>query len=92
MKDVPEPAERKARADELREVAARLHLRFAETQVGKVRPLLLENKISDGAYFAHTDNYIQASVALAKDGMKNALVRARIARANSDGSVCCELL
>ena len=92
MKDVPEPAERKARADELREVAARLHLRFAETQVGKVRPLLLENKISVGAYFAHTDNYIQASVALAKDGMKNALVRARIARANSDGSVCCELL
>lgn len=92
MKDVPEPAERKARADELREVAARLHLRFAETQVGKVRPLLLENKISDGAYFAHTDNYIQASVALAKDGMKNALVRARIARANSDGSVYCELL
>lgn len=92
MKDVPEPAERKARADELREVAARLHLRFAETQVGKVRQLLLENKISDGAYFAHTDNYIQASVALAKDGMKNALVRARIARANSDGSVCCELL
>lgn len=92
MKDVPEPAERKARADELREVAAQLHLRFAETQVGKVRPLLLENKISDGAYFAHTDNYIQASVALAKDGMKNALVRARIARANSDGSVCCELL
>lgn len=92
MKDGPEPAERKARADELREVAARLHLRFAETQVGKVRPFLLENKISDGAYFAHTDNYIQASVALAKDGMKNALVRARIARANSDGSVCCELL
>ena len=76
MRDVPPVPERKARADELREVAKEVKMRFVKSQLGKKRKLLLEHQISSNTYFAHTDNYIPAIVPMSKEGMKNALVSA----------------
>lgn len=84
MKDTPPAAERKARADELREVAARLRLKFARAQLGKRKTLLLENRLPDGLFFAHTDNYIP-SVADVCGGEKNALAAATADSIDAEG-------
>lgn len=78
MKDIPDARERKARADELREEVAILKADFAKKLVGRPRKVLLENMISDGVYFAHTDNYVPAKVPLAKSGMKNTLLEVEV--------------
>ena len=88
MKDVPDARKRKSRADELRLVAAALKRKFAESLVGGRRKFLLENMVN-GAYFAHTDNYVAAMVPFGAPGKKNALVDARIDGVDSSGYLVC---
>ena len=87
MTDVPPTAERKARADELREVAKEVKMRFVKSQLGKIRKLLLEHQISGNAYFAHTDNYLPAIVPISAEGMKNTLVEARLNNCDERGQL-----
>ncbi len=73
MKDVAPAPERKARADELREVVKNIRARFVASQVGKMRSVLFEHQLSPDTYFSHTDNYIPTIIKCAKPNMKNTL-------------------
>ena len=87
MKNTPPAAERKARADELRAAAGEIRGRFVKSQAGREREVLLEHQIAAGVYFSHTDNYIPALIECPRDGMKNALVRARLEMGAKPGAL-----
>ena len=73
------PAEiRKARAAELRKTAEEIRSKFAEKNVGKIREVLLENRLANGDYLGYTDNYMQVAVNIPQSGLKNRLALAEI--------------
>ncbi len=73
------PAEiRKARAVELRKTAEEIRSKFAEKNVGKIREVLLENRLANGDYLGYTDNYMQVAVNIPQSGLKNRLALAEI--------------
>lgn len=76
--DTPPPEVRRARSDDLRIAAAQMHEKFMRSQLGKIRPILLEKMYPDGKYLAHTDNYIKLSVSGLGVGLKNTPASARL--------------
>lgn len=76
--DTPPPEVRRARSDDLRIAAAQMHEKFMRSQLGKIRPILLEKMYPDGKYLAHTDNYIKLSVSGLGAGLKNTPASARL--------------
>lgn len=76
--DTPPPEVRRARSDDLRIAAAQMHEKFMRSQLGKIRPVLLEKMYPDGKYLAHTDNYIKLSVSGLGAGLKNTPASARL--------------
>ncbi len=78
MSNTPDIAIRKARADDLREVTKQINKTFLKSQTGKIRPVLLENRLSNGAYMAYTDNYIQLQVHGLPEGMRNQIVNVKL--------------
>lgn len=76
--DTPPPEVRRARSDDLRIAAAQMHEKFMRSQLGKIRPILLEKMYPDGKYLAHTDNYIKLSVSGLGTGLKNTPASARL--------------
>ncbi len=83
MKDVVPANERKARADELREVVNDIRARFVASQVGKMRSVLFEHQLSPETYFAHTDNYIPTIINCSAPNMKNTLIDVRLERGDT---------
>jgi len=81
---VPEPV-KKRRATVLSQAALASQVRFAESFVGKVLPVLVERRRSDsGKLTGYTDNYIEAIF----DGpstLVGAVVNVRITRVTADG-------
>lgn len=55
-----------------------MHRAFMASQIGKIRPVLLENMLPDGRYAARTDNYIQVRVSGIGGGLKNTPALARL--------------
>lgn len=76
--DTPPPEVRRARSDDLRIAAAQMHENFMRSQLGRIRPILLEKMYPDGKYLAHTDNYIKLSVSGLGAGLKNTPASARL--------------
>ena len=76
--DTPPTEVRRARSDDLRIAAAQMHENFMRSQLGKIRPILLEKMYPDGKYLAHTDNYIKLSVSGLGAGLKNTPASARL--------------
>ncbi len=74
----PPPSRMRFRTEGLRTAAKKLYGKFLETQFGKKRTALLENRLPDGSYIAHTDNYIKLRIGGLPPGMKNALVEAEL--------------
>lgn len=70
---------RKARSDELRLVGDELRRKFFESQFGLEREVLLENRLASGDYLGYTDNYLQVAVKINQAGLKNTLVKVKIA-------------
>ena len=64
---------RRTRADRLRLVGEALSRRFFESQIGKIREVLLENQLPSGDYLGYTENYLQVAVNIAEAGLKNTL-------------------
>ncbi len=69
---------RKKRADDLRAAALEVERKFFKSQLGKVREVLLENKLANGDYLSYTDNYIQTLVNIPEDGLRNTLKKVRL--------------
>ncbi len=76
--ETPDPRARRERSDDLRAAAAGMHRAFMASQIGKIRPVLLENMLPDGRYAARTDNYIQVRVSGIGGGLKNTPALARL--------------
>lgn len=76
---------RRARADRLRLVGEELNRRFFESQIGKIREVLLENQLSSGDYLGYTENYLQVAVNISEPGLKNTLRKVVIESAIGKG-------
>ncbi|MBO5254763.1 MAG: tRNA (N(6)-L-threonylcarbamoyladenosine(37)-C(2))-methylthiotransferase MtaB [Opitutales bacterium] len=87
MKDTPPTNERKARADELRQVVKEIRANFISSQVGKTRSVLLEHRLSSNTYFSHTDNYIPTIIKCSKENMKNTLLDVILQKGSSRESL-----
>ncbi len=90
MKDTPPTNERKARADELREVVKEIRAKFVSSQVGKIRSVLFEHQLTSDTYFSHTDNYIPTIIKCSKANMKNTLLNVALEMGNSADSLSAE--
>ena len=76
--NTPPECVRKKRADDLRAAALEVERKFFKSQLGKVREVLLENKLANGDYLSYTDNYIQTLVNIPEDGLRNTLKKVRL--------------
>ena len=75
---------RKARANELRKDASKLHNNFIKKNSHKPIQVLLENEICEGTYLAYTDNYIQTEIEIGQRNLKNRLALVEITSQSSD--------
>ena len=91
MKDTPPANERKARADELRDVVRDIKAKFVASQVGKIRSVLFEHQLSPDTYFSHTDNYIPTIIHCAKPNMKNTLVNVCLGSGTSTDTLSAKM-
>ena len=85
--ETPDPRTRRRRSDDLRAAAAGMRRAFMESQIGKIRPVLLENMLPDGRYMARTDNYIKVCVSGMGKGLKNAPALARLEAVGDSGKM-----
>ena len=85
--ETPDPRTRRRRSDDLRAAAAGMRRAFMESQIGKTRPVLLENMLPDGRYMARTDNYIQVCVSGMGKGLKNTPALARLEAVGDSGKM-----
>jgi len=85
MKDSTPPKPiRKARADQLRAIGAELENSFIKSQIGKTRPVLLENQLPNSDYLSYTDNYIQTLVNIPAKNLRNKLADVKIVDTQSN--------